>query len=530
MAPPARTMGQPGVAYYDGFMDARTATAGGGGLGAIVEFALRKPGQTLAIVLGAHFLVWTLLPLLTSPNLELDLAENLALGKEWQLGYWKHPPLPWWIADLGYRLTGSAESVYALGPLAVIACFIAVYLLARDIAGPVQALIATLSLVGIHYYNYSAVKFAHDQMQLPFWALTALFFYRGLARGRALDWMLAGAMLALAFWSKYAAFALAISLGLFLLIDPVARQALRTSGPWLMAAAFLVVIAPNAWWLFDSGFLPLQYVGDRAKIPERAIQYVTYPLTWMASQVFFMHPMLILLGITLFPRAEAAPPATPQFSFARRYVTTLAFMPFVVVTVAAIATGRSPIAMWGYPLWSLLPLAALLWFGPVTDLRRMSFFTAGVIFLFFLAPAIWIGTWLADPHLRERPKASDFPGRAVAEQMTRLWHEKTGTPLEYVAGTEFAANNVAVYSPDRPHVVVHGRPRISPWIDMSDLKKRGVLLVWEDGLPMAHVEEWQKTFGAEGAPVILEFPRQSRGGARNARSARIAYWIVPPGN
>ena len=301
MAPPARTMGQPGVAYYDGFMDARTATAGGGGLGAIVEFALRKPGQTLAIVLGAHFLVWTLLPLLTSPNLELDLAENLALGKEWQLGYWKHPPLPWWIADLGYRLTGAAESVYALGPLAVIACFIAVYLLARDIAGPVQALIATLSLVGIHYYNYSAVKFAHDQMQLPFWALTALFFYRGLARGRALDWMLAGAMLALAFWSKYAAFALAISLGLFLLIDPVARQALRTSGPWLMAAAFLVVIAPNAWWLFDSGFLPLQYVGDRAKIPERAIQYVTYPLTWMASQVFFMHPMLILLGITLFP-------------------------------------------------------------------------------------------------------------------------------------------------------------------------------------------------------------------------------------
>ena len=108
--------------------------------------------------------------------------------------------------------------------------------------------------------------------------------------------------------------------------------------------------------------------------------------------------------------------------------------------------------------------------------------------------------------------------------------KRPGHRSNYVAGTEFAANNVAVYSPDRPHVVVHGRPRISPWIDMSDLKKRGVLLIWEDGLPMAHVEEWRKTFGAEGAPVILEFPRQSRGGARNARSARIAYWIVPPGN
>ena len=203
-------------------------------------------------------------------------------------------------------------------------------------------------------------------------------------------------------------------------------------------------------------------------------------------------------------------------------------MPFVVVTVAAVASGRSPIAMWGYPLWSLLPLAALLWFGPVTDLRRMYVFAAGTIFLFFLAPAIWIGTWLADPHLRARPKASEFPGRAVAEQMTRLWLEKTGTNLTYVAGTEFAANNVAVYSPDRPHVVVHGRPAISPWIDMNDLKKRGVLLIWEDGLPMAHVEEWRKTFGAEGEPVTVEFPRQSRGGVRNERKARIAYWIVPP--
>ena len=31
-----------------------------------------------------------------SHNLQLDLVEDLALGREWQLGYWKHPPLPWW--------------------------------------------------------------------------------------------------------------------------------------------------------------------------------------------------------------------------------------------------------------------------------------------------------------------------------------------------------------------------------------------------------------------------------------------------
>ncbi len=505
-------------------MDARTTAAREGVLATIVEFALRKPGQTLAILLGAHLVVWTLLPLLTSPNLELDLAEDLALGKEWQLGYWKHPPLPWWAADLFYRLTGQIEVVYVLGPLAVIGCFIGVYVLARDIAGPVQALIATLSLVGIHYYNYSAVKFAHDQMQLPFWALTGLFFWRGLARGRALDWMLAGAMLALAFWSKYAAFALAIALALFLLIDPVARLALRTRGPWLMAAAFLVVIAPNAWWLVDSGFLPMQYVSDRARVPEVWHDYLIRPVKWVTGQIFFTHPTLILLGLTLLPRTAPQPPLSAQEAFARRYVTLLAFGPFAVVTAVAILTGRFPVQMWGYPLWSFLPLAAVLWLGPVTDLRRISFFAAGVIFLFLLAPAIWIGTHILDPHLRTRPKATDFPGRAIAEQVTRDWHDRTGAKLGYVAGTEFAANNVAVYSPDRPRVVVHGRPRISPWIDMNDLRKRGVIVIWEDGLPMAHVDEWRKTFGVEGAPKIIERPRAS---PRMPR-ARIAYWIVPP--
>jgi hypothetical protein len=97
-----------------------------------------------------------------------------------------------------------------------VACFIGIYLLSRDIVGPVQALIATLSLVGIHLYNYSAVKFAHDQMQLPFWAFTGLFFYRAVVSGRMLNWILAGTMMALCFWSKYAAFALGVSIALFL--------------------------------------------------------------------------------------------------------------------------------------------------------------------------------------------------------------------------------------------------------------------------------------------------------------------------
>jgi hypothetical protein len=58
-------------------------------------------------------------------------------------------------------------------------------------------------------------------------------------------------------------------------------------------------------------------------------------------------------------------------------------------------------------------------------------------------------------------------------------------PLRYIleppvdsGGAEFPANMVAVYSADRPHVVVHADLRISPWIDPADLTRRGGIVMW----------------------------------------------------
>src|SRR6516225_3424699 len=99
----------------------------------LVGSAMRAPHRVFASLVGLHLIVWTGLPILVCRNLQLDLAEGLALGREWQLGYWKHPPLPWWMDDVVYRITGHIESVYLLGPLAAILCLYGVWLLAREV-------------------------------------------------------------------------------------------------------------------------------------------------------------------------------------------------------------------------------------------------------------------------------------------------------------------------------------------------------------------------------------------------------------
>src|SRR6476619_4908628 len=143
-------------------------------LAALVDYARREPGKVVALVLALHLIIWTALPALLSHNLQLDLAEDLALGKEWQLGYWKHPPLPWWAADLAYRATGDVHAAYLPGPLAAIACRSAVWLLGRDRAGGFPPPVGVLAREGVHFFDFSVPEFAHDRRLRPFWALTGV--------------------------------------------------------------------------------------------------------------------------------------------------------------------------------------------------------------------------------------------------------------------------------------------------------------------------------------------------------------------
>jgi hypothetical protein len=153
---------------------------------------------------------------------------------------------------------------------------------------------------------------------------------------------------------------------------------------------------------------------------------------------------------------------------------------------------------------------------------------------------------LGEPLLRDRHKATQFPGRLLAETVTRQWREKTGTPLAYVGGArvivqarggprealgagQFAANNVAVYSPDRPHVIVNGELRLSPWIDPADLDRRGAVLIWQPpdnkaGMP----ENIRRAFPRAELQPPLFLPRRTLFRTSQESKDLVHYAFVPP--
>src|SRR5256886_6245954 len=110
----------------------------------------RRPQTAFAVFLALHVVVWTALPTLLYPNLPLDLIEALIYGREWQLGYDKLPPLPWWLVEVVHRLGGHDAAYYPLAQGSVIAALALVWPTGRSMPGAGQTVGAGPSCHWLH--------------------------------------------------------------------------------------------------------------------------------------------------------------------------------------------------------------------------------------------------------------------------------------------------------------------------------------------------------------------------------------------
>jgi hypothetical protein len=478
---------------------------------AILAWIKARPGRVFAVFLGLHAAVWTALPTLLYPNLPLDLIEALIYGREWQLGYDKLPPLPWWLVQIAYQLVGHDFAYYLLAQIAVLAGFAFVYLAARPLVGPLGALIAVLIVDGLHYLNYTSAKFNHDVIQLPFWALAGFAFHRALRGRQTADWLLLGLAIGLSLWAKYFVAVLAIPLALFVLIDRDARKTLATPGPYIAIAAALITMAPHVVWLVSNDFLPFTYAEHRALPSRGLIDHVWHPLQFTISQLFFLLPSLLIAAPLFYPRARAGePPAADSAdAFDRRIVTLLAFGPMATVLAMSGLSGRGTVAMWGYPLWLFLGLWIVLFARRALEEMRLARMLATWAVVFACLGGAFITNYAVLPQFDHRYRAVFFPGGDLGREIAQRYMAVTGKEPVYVIGTMWDGGNVEHYAPSHPRVLIDGKPARAPWIDLNDLRARGAVVVWTAG-DLRVIPPELRTIAADAAvqpPFLLHYRR-----------------------
>ena len=437
------------------------------------------PRAGFALFAFVHAALWTALPAALYANLPLDLIEALTYGREWQLGYDKLPPLPWWMIEIAYRLVGLDTVYYLIAQITVLAAFALVWMLAGRLVGAAGALVAVLIVDGLHYFHFTAAKFNHDVIQLPFWALAGLAYHGALRTGRMRDWCLLGVALGGALWAKYFVVMLALPLGLFLLLDRDARPALKTAGPYVAALIALLIALPHLVWLVENDFLPFRYAETRAAPVRGLIDHVLHPLAFVAGQILWLLPSGLIALPLVHPRATAAKPATDAFD--GRIITLLAFGPAAALVAGSVLSGRGLITMWGYPLWLFLGLWIVVEAGPALAeirLKRIALAWGLVTALYAVAFVVQSGVL---PFFDHRYRASLFPGDRLGAEIATRFRAATGEPLAYVIGSMWLGGNISRYSAERPRTLIDGKPARAPWIDLADLGRRGAVVIWSDG-------------------------------------------------
>jgi 4-amino-4-deoxy-L-arabinose transferase-like glycosyltransferase len=439
-------------------------------------------------LLGAGFVLWTLLPAWLAGNLHPDTIEGLYWGREWLWGYHKHPPLAAWSSEAVHALFGSADwAYYALAQAFIAAAFAGIWLLARDIAGRRAALVAVVLLALTHYTTYATPRFNPNVVQFTFWAWTMALFWRAIIRDRAVWWLLTGAAAGLGLLAKYSIVVLLGTLLAYLLVTPEGRRQFSRPGFYLALAAFLLVITPHLVWLLQHDFVTLSYLASRGdETLSGPPGHLAGPLAFLGDQAFAILPMLVAAAIGLTPwgrdrLARLARPARQRLATpAGRYLVFVYLVPIVVLALASAATGMRIRTMWGMSfILAMPPLLALALpalgsrdetAGPAPRLLAAAL---GIAPLFALA---FVGLMVVKPALSGAPNIMNLDGPALSTAAEALWRRsQAGAPPETVIGSITEAGTVALYAATQPQVFEDADPALSPWVDPERLLHSGAI-------------------------------------------------------
>lgn len=486
------------------------------------------PAFWLYTFLSIHLLLWTLIPILVRFNLPMDAIEGTIWGQQLEWGYDKNPYLNGWLTTLATTLDGqSGWMIYLFSQLSVVMCMWAIWQLAKKMLPPVYALVSVLLLECIQYFNFHAIDFNDNTLELGLWALAILFFYHALRATskckEILAWLLTGFFIGLGLMAKYYTLTLMAGMFLFLLFNKENRQRLLTLPPYLGLIVFIIVCLPHVVWLFSHDFITVRYVVDRGSSIPHWTNHFTFPIEFLWQQIQVLLP--ILLPCLLLLTGKKPLLSTPKIkvsAFNQAFLFFVAAMPLILTLAISFILGTKLRAGWGMPLLSTAGIISMLILQPRLSIAKISAF---LLFIFILI-IVEISGYSISLMMPTTKSSANYPGREIANRITQLWHDTYHRPLKYVGGSRWVGGNIEFYSPDHPAVLIELNEKISPWINHDDMQKQGAILIWEisqwNDLPDYALQKFKKYKNIN----VITFDWHRNSG--NLPPIKIGVVILPP--
>jgi len=395
------------------------------------------------LFLFSHLILWTLIPTLSNVNLPLDTIEALAWGSNLDWGFNKHPPFSAFAVEFFFIIFGNSDwAYYLLSQIFVLVAFYFVWKISNELLeDKLLALLSVFLLSGIYFYNFTTPEFNVNVSQLPFWALSVYFFWRGINLNKNLDWILFGIFSAFGFLSKYLFIYILLALFIFFVFNyKKYRESLN--GYLLSIFISLILLTPHFFWLFENEFITIFYGLDRSGVSEfNYIDHFKNPIIFLVKQSIILIPFLMMSSVIL---------KRLKFSINKKnkkivFLLSINLIPIALILFTSILTGAEIRTMWMTPFYLFFGTLFLSIFKNFVDLKQVKKFYYIFLFFFILSPSAYLIISLSD-----KTKRTDYPGKEIARLVQNKWDDNFINEIKIVIGDEWSAGNLSYHLNSRP--------------------------------------------------------------------------------
>ena len=402
----------------------------------------KKIIKVFYIFLVSHLLIWTLIPSLSNINLPLDTIEALAWGSNLDWGFNKHPPFSALAVEVFFSFFGSQDwAYYLLSQIFVIIAFIYVWKLSNEIfKNKIYSLLSLLALEGIFFYNFTTPEFNVNVSQLPFFALTSYFLWRGINSKKNSDWILFGIFSAFGFLSKYLFIYLLVSIFLFLIF--IYRNKKIIKYYVLSVIVTLAILAPHFFWLFENNFVTVFYGLNRSNLDEtQFLNHFINPIIFLLKQLIILIPFFLMIFVLLKKISFKLNFKSKKILF----LLTISFLPLLLFLLTTVVTGAKIRTMWMTPFYLFMGTLFFEIQRNYIDLKKINKFYFIFLFFFFLSPVAYLAVSVLD-----NTKRTDYPGKEIARLVQNKWDDNFNNEIKIVVGDEWSAGNLSYHLTSRP--------------------------------------------------------------------------------
>jgi 4-amino-4-deoxy-L-arabinose transferase-like glycosyltransferase len=392
--------------------------------------------------LFAHLAIWTLVPALTNQNLPLDTIEALAWGSNLDWGFNKHPPLSAFSVEIFYQIFGNQDwAYYFLSQLFVISTFFILWMFSKEFfQNYTYSLISVLLLEGIYFYNFTTPEFNVNVCQLPFWALSVLYAWKGFKDNKILDWLLFGLFAALGILSKYLFIYLLVAMDVFFSYMLIKKKINLKC--LISLISFFLVLLPHLIWLTENDYVTITYALHRTETGnQNLLDHLFHPIIFLGKQIGILVSFFLMVFF-LVQRIKT------KFNFKDEkllFLLTINIVPIILMFLTSMLMGAKIRTMWMTPFYLFFGVLLVYIFQSQINLNKLKGFVSVFLVLFIFSPFAY-----AYISITETDKRTDYPGREIADKIQVWWNNENNSKIDFIFGNEWVAGNLCYHLKDRP--------------------------------------------------------------------------------